>query len=277
VVVIGGGPVGVVAAARLGARTALLTRDELGGMAAHDGPVPVRTLAHAARLIREARQLETYGVSSGDASLDYSRLLARVREVTGEVGRHSTLRGDLGKAGVTIHEHAGTVRFSDPHQIETAHAPALRAEKFIICTGGVSRQLALARFDLTCTHSEAWALSSVPPSMVVIGAGATGVQVASIFSAFGSHVTLFEAAPRILMTEDPDVAATVAAALRASGIQVIKDAGKIDGFEPCAAGVRLTYSKNGARRAHRGGGRGGRGRMGRQHRGAQPLRRGRRD
>ena len=60
VLVIGGGPAGVVAAlraARLGARTALLTRDALGGMAAHDGPVPVRTLAHAARLMREARQL----------------------------------------------------------------------------------------------------------------------------------------------------------------------------------------------------------------------------
>ena len=84
IIVIGAGPAGVVAALRaadLGARTALVTRDEFGGMAANDGPVPVRTLAHAARLIREARQLGQYGIAVSEPVLDYSRLLARVREV----------------------------------------------------------------------------------------------------------------------------------------------------------------------------------------------------
>jgi pyruvate/2-oxoglutarate dehydrogenase complex dihydrolipoamide dehydrogenase (E3) component len=92
VIVIGAGPAGVVAAlraARLGARTALVTRDELGGMAANEGPVPVRTLAHAARLMREARQLGHYGIDAGEPTLDYRRLLARVREVTGAVRAHA--------------------------------------------------------------------------------------------------------------------------------------------------------------------------------------------
>jgi pyruvate/2-oxoglutarate dehydrogenase complex dihydrolipoamide dehydrogenase (E3) component len=83
VLVIGAGPAGVLAALRaadLGARTALLTRTEFGGMAANDGPVPVRTLAHAARLIREARQLGEYGIGVSEPVLDYPRLLARVRE-----------------------------------------------------------------------------------------------------------------------------------------------------------------------------------------------------
>lgn len=250
VVVIGGGPAGVLAARRaagLGARTALITRDDLGGMAASDGPVPVRTLAHAARLIREARQLATYGVASGDASLDYPRLLDRVREVTSEVRAKSTLREDLAQAGVAIHEHAGDARFASPQLIESAHGPSLRSEKFIICTGGLSRPLSLPGFELTSTHSDAWSLASVPRSMLVIGAGATGVQVASIFNAFGSQVTLFEAAPRILMTEDRDVAVTVAAALRTSGIEVLEDAGAIERFEPCPAGIRLTHSRDGAR------------------------------
>ena len=79
--------------------------------------------------------------------------------------------------------------------------------------------------------------------MLVIGAGATGVQVASIFNAFGSHVTLFEAAPRILMSEDHDVAAAVRAALQASGIRVFEQAGTIERFESCPAGVRLIYTK----------------------------------
>ena len=132
VAVIGGGPAGVVAAlraARLGARTALLTRDDLGGMAANDGPVPVRTLAHAARLMREAKQLARYGISAREVTLDYRRLLARVREVTGEVRAHALLRDDLQRAGVTVYEHAGTVRLVDPHLIESDHGPGCEPRK----------------------------------------------------------------------------------------------------------------------------------------------------
>ena len=247
--VVGGGPAGVVAAlraARLGARTALVTRDGLGGMAAIDGPVPVRTLAHAARLMREAKQLPRYGITAGEPTLDYSRLLERVHEVTGDVRTHSLLTDELCEARVTIHEHAGAARFVDPYVVESNHAAQLRGEKVIICTGGTSRRLPVPGFDLTSTHSDVWNLPSAPPSMLVIGAGATGVQVASIFNAFGSRVALFEAAPRILMSEDEDVAATVSAALQASGIQVLTDAGRIGRFEPCATGVRLVYAKSDA-------------------------------
>ena len=198
VVVIGAGPAGVVSAlraARLGARTALVTRDELGGMAAGDGPVPVRALAHAARLIREASQLPRYGIAAGEPTLDYSRLLDRVREVTGDVRAHSLLREDLQQSGVTLYEHAGRARFTEPHLIECEHGPRLDAGKIIICVGGMARRLDFPGFELACTHSDAWTLASAPPSMLVIGAGATGVQLASIFNAFGSKVTLFEAAP----------------------------------------------------------------------------------
>ena len=90
VVVIGSGAAGVMAAwrsAELGARTALLTSGEFGGMTAHDGPVPVRTLAHAARLMRDARQLGAYGISVGEPRLDYPSLLRRVQEVAAQVAR----------------------------------------------------------------------------------------------------------------------------------------------------------------------------------------------
>src|SRR6476659_220432 len=94
-VVIGAGPAGVLAALRaadLGARTMLVTRAEFGVMAANDGPVPVRTLAHAARLVREARQLGLYGIGVGEPVLDYPRLLARVREGVGGVCARPALR-----------------------------------------------------------------------------------------------------------------------------------------------------------------------------------------
>ncbi len=215
-------------------------------MAANDGPVPVRTLAHAARLMREARQLGHYGIRAGEPTLDYRRLLARVREVTGDVRAHALLRHELQQAGVTLYEHAGTARFVAPHVIESDDGPRLRAANVIVCTGGASRKLPVPGFELTCTHSDAWRLESAPDSLLVIGAGATGVQVASIFNAFGSRVTLFEAAPRILMSEDEQVAAAMSTALEASGIRILEHAGTIERFEPSPAGVRLVYSGSGA-------------------------------
>src|ERR687890_2684145 len=134
VVVIGAGPAGVVAALRaadLGATTALVTRDEFGGMAANDGPVPVRTMAHAARLIREARQLRLYGISVGEPVLDYPRLLTRVRAVVNDVQAHSAFRQQVDSAGVSVYEGAGEAHFADPHTIETNGGLRLQADKII--------------------------------------------------------------------------------------------------------------------------------------------------
>jgi pyruvate/2-oxoglutarate dehydrogenase complex dihydrolipoamide dehydrogenase (E3) component len=199
VIVIGAGPGGVLAALRaadLGTRTELLTSGEFGGMAANDGPVPMRTLAHASRLMRDARQLNQYGIAVGDPKLDYSRLLARVREVVGEVHARSSLRKQIDAAGVTVHEQTGLARFVDSHAVETKSGLRLQGDRIIICSGGVNRRLPIPAYQWTSTHSDAWALTSVPSSMLVIGGGATGVQVASIFNALGSRIELFEAAPK---------------------------------------------------------------------------------
>ncbi|MGB9321408.1 MAG: NAD(P)/FAD-dependent oxidoreductase [Pseudolabrys sp.] len=247
IIVFGAGPAGVLAALRaadLGARTILVTRAEFGGMAANDGPVPVRTLAHAARLIREARQLGQYGIGVSEPVLDYPRLLARVREVVREARAHSSLRQQIDSLGVTVHEHAGVARFADQHTIETEGGLRLQAEKIIICTGGVSRRLPVPGFELASTHSDAWRLTSVPPSMLVVGAGATGVQVASIFNAYGSRIQLFQTGSRILPSEDEDVSAVVSAAFRESGIVVHENFGTIDSFEKTPTGVRMIFSKN---------------------------------
>ena len=248
VLVIGGGPAGVVAALRAadsGANTALITRDEFGGMAANDGPVPVRTLAHAARLIREANQLGLYGIEVCQPSLNYQRLLERVREVVNDVCAHSTFRSQIDLLNVAVHEHAGCARFIDQHTVETATGLRLRAEKIIICTGGASRRLSVPGAEFTATHSDAWSLTSVPPSMIVIGAGATGAQVASIFNAFGSQVQLFHTGPRILPTEDEEISAAVAAAFRESGIVVRENFGRIESFEKTPNGIRMSFSKDG--------------------------------
>jgi pyruvate/2-oxoglutarate dehydrogenase complex dihydrolipoamide dehydrogenase (E3) component len=249
VVVIGAGPAGIVAAhraAELGAQTVLVTRGEVGGMAANDGPIPVRVLAQAARLLREAKQLGKYGISVGEPILDYSRLLARTREVVHDVREHATRREQLEKVGVTIHDNSGTARFVDAHTIETGRRLRLRTDKIILSAGGTSRRLPIPGFEFTSTHSDAWSLPAVPPSMIVVGAGATGVQVASIFQALGSRVQLFQAGPRILPTEDEDVSAVVTTAFRESGMDVRENFGTIESFEKTPSGVRMTFTKEGA-------------------------------
>ncbi len=250
VIVIGAGPAGVLAASRaaeLGAKTALVTRDEFGGMAANDGPVPVRTLARAAQLMRGARNLGQYGIGIGEPILDYPGLLTRVSEVVSHVREHTLRREFVERQGVTIYEKAGTAHFVDPHTIETESGLRLQSEKIILCAGGVSRRLPIPGFELTVTHSDAWGLKAVPPSMIVVGAGATGVQVASIFNSFGSRVQLFEALPRILATEDEDVSSAVAAEFRELGIEVREGFGCIDSFEKTPSGVRMIFSKDGAK------------------------------
>jgi dihydrolipoamide dehydrogenase len=248
VVVIGAGPAGAVAALRaadLGARTVLVTSSAFGGMAANDGPVPVRTLAHAARLIREARQLGRYGIVVGEPVLDYPQLLRHVRDVVDDVVAHSSLREQIEAADVKIYERAGRVRFVDPHTVLTDAGLRVQGDKIIIGVGGVSRSLDIPGSHLTSTHKTALDLTSVPRSMLVIGGGATAVQIASIFSAFGSRVQLFERGPRILSTEDEDVSAAIAAGFRKTGIIVRENFGDIESFEKTPAGVRMNFSKDG--------------------------------
>lgn len=245
---IGAGPAGVMAAIRaaeLGARTTLVACGEFGGMAANDGPVPVRTLAQAARLMRGARQLGRFGISTGAPSLDYSRLLERVREVVAEVRRRSSFRTDIDRFGVRLLEHAGKARFIDDHTIEVESGERIRSSHVVLCAGGMARRLTVPGAELTATHSDAWSLARVPRSIMVIGAGMTGAQVASIFHAFGCRIHLYQRAKRILPGEDADVSAAVADAFRNSGIDVHEDFGDIDSFEPVGDGVRMNFSRGG--------------------------------
>ncbi len=252
VLVIGAGPAGTMAALRaaeLGARTALVTRTTFGGMAANDGPVPVRTLAYAAHLYARARQLDAYGISIGNPRLDYPRLLERVRSVVDQVSSHSAFRDQIDRLKVALHEHVGSAYFVDANTIGTTAGGQFKAAKVILCAGGTSRRLNVTGAEHLAFVSDAWTLTEIPESLIVIGAGMTGAQVASIFHSFGSKVHVFQSGPRILPSEDEDVSAAVAASFRRGGMAVHENFGRIHSIEKRAQGIRMNYS-NGGSKAH---------------------------
>jgi pyruvate/2-oxoglutarate dehydrogenase complex dihydrolipoamide dehydrogenase (E3) component len=239
--VIGGGPAGVTAALRageLGARVALLERDRPGGTCTDDGCAPTRVLAKAARLLRDTEQLAAYGMTGGRPSLDLPALLAATQRTVYELHEKKQLVGHLERAGVRLVRGHGPARFVDAHRLSIGDR-TLRAERLIIACGGHARRLAFPGSELALTHSDVWQLRRLPRSLAIVGAAATGVQLASIFAAFGSRVTLLEVAPRIVPSEDADLSAALGEALAANQIEVLCGIAGVEHLRRDRAGLRL--------------------------------------
>ncbi|MGH2418368.1 MAG: dihydrolipoyl dehydrogenase family protein, partial [Candidatus Limnocylindria bacterium] len=248
--VIGGGPAGITAALRaeeLGARVALVERDRPGGTCTDDGCAPTRVLAKAARLIRDTEQLGDYGLSGGRPTLDLPSLLAATQRTVYGLHEKKQLAGHLERAGVTLVGGRGAAAFADPRTIRLPDGSTIRADLFVIACGGHARRLPFPGAELALTHSDVWALAALPRSLAIIGAAATGAQLASIFAAFGSRVTLLELAPHVVPNEDVDISAALEAGFEANGISVLTGIGGVDEIARVDGGLRLSYQRGGAR------------------------------
>ena len=252
IVVIGGGPAGVTSALRareLGAAVALVERGNMGGTCTNDGCVPTRVLAHAARLVRDAGQFSDYGLEGEAPRVDFARLLNRTQRIVYEVREKKQLRGRLEAAGVSVFDHAGDARFVDGRTLALAGGERMLGEKFVICAGGHARRIDFPGSEHALTHSDVWTMKRLPSSVVVVGAAATGCQLASVFAAFGSRVRLLEVAPRILGGEDEVVSRGVAEAFERRGIEILTGIGGVEGIEKTADGLRLFYAHDGTSRS----------------------------
>ena len=233
-IVVGGGPAGVTAALRareLGAEVTLVERGRMGGTCTNDGCVPTRVLAKAARLLRDSAQFDAYGLAAAPPVLDFPRLMSRVQQVVYGMQEKKQLILRLEQAGVTVLSEAGEATFSGPHSLSLKNGSILEAERFILCAGGRARRLDFPGEELALTHSQIWTLKNLPHSIIVVGAAATGCQLASIFAAFGAQVTLLEVAPRILALEDEVISAEVSAGFLRQGIRLITGISGIQGLE----------------------------------------------
>ena len=251
VIVIGGGPAGVTAALRareLRAAVTLIEGGALGGVCTNDGCVPTRVLARAARLARNARQFANYGLTPATPQIDFRRLLDKAQEVVYTVHEKKQLQSHLAAAGIQVYADGGPARFVDAHTVELADGTQLAADTFILCVGGRARKLPIPGAEHTLTHSDVWRMKALPASVAIIGAAATGCQLASIFNTFGAEVHLLDLAPRILPGEDGATSAHIALAFAQRGLRVHAGIGGVKGIERSGDGLRLAFVENGAER-----------------------------
>ena len=263
IVIIGGGPAGVTAALRareLGAGVTLVERNKLGGTCTNDGCVPTRALAKTARLVRDAEQFADYGLQGTTPEVDFPAVLASAGRVVDEVHDKKRLRDRLEEAGVEVLDDVGDVRFVNPHTLLLENggpggaACEVRGERFVICAGGHARRLEFPGSEHALTHSDVWEMESLPGSVAIIGAAATGCQLASIFAAFGSRVRLLDLAPRILPGEDESVSEIVGECFARRDIEVETGIGGVTGIERISEGLDgllLSYDTSGGEREAR--------------------------
>lgn len=246
-IVIGGGPagyVGAIRAAQLGKKVACVEKERAGGTCLNWGCIPTKSLLRNAELyhLMKHRAAE-FGLSFTGLEYDWSKVIKRSREVSDKnaggiefLFKKNKVDYILGEASM---DKAGavTVKSADG-KTETHTAP-----KVLVSTGCVSRPMPGFPFDgrKVIGSREAMILEKQPASMIVIGAGAIGVEFAYFYNAFGTKVTVVEMLPEILPVEDTEVSQTLAKSFAKQGIKVLTNT-KTTKTETTANGVKITVA-----------------------------------
>jgi dihydrolipoamide dehydrogenase len=225
-VVIGSGPGGYVAAiraAQLGLAVTVVEKDALlGGTCLHRGCIPTKALLHTADLLEEARHGAELGVGCAEPTLDLVRAHQHKQKVVKKnaKGIESLFRKNR------IEVVPGRGRLDGPRRVVVEGASgerAIDARHLLLATGSAVRGLPFLPFDgaRVLSSDHILELATVPSRLAILGAGAVGVEFASMFATFGSKVTLIEMLPRVLPLEDEEISAALEKALAKRGIEIL--------------------------------------------------------
>jgi dihydrolipoamide dehydrogenase len=222
--VIGGGTGGYTAAiraAQLGLTAAIVEADKVGGTCLHRGCIPTKTWLHSAEVLTRARNAATFGVLTGDPSLDYPAMRARQQAVVDTL--HKSIRSVIGKHKIEIIEGRGTIVAPGVVAIGERR---IQAKHIVVATGSRPKGLPglAADGDRVVTSDELLEREQAPESIAIIGGGAIGCEFASFFADIGSEVTLIEALETLVPLEDRDAGKAVAKAFTARGVNVMTSA-----------------------------------------------------
>lgn len=249
-VVIGSGPGGYVAAIRasqLGLKTAIVEREELGGVCLNWGCIPTKALLRIAERRDFLREADRVGLKVGEPAVDWSRVIARSREAASKLSRGVDFLMKKNKIAV----FRGHGRFVTPSRIEVkgadGKAKELSATRAIVATGGRPSTIPGVEIDgkKIISSREAMVLPEVPKSMAIVGAGAIGLEFAYLYSAFGSRVTLIEYLDKILPTGDDEICAQLAKSFKKRGVE-IHTSSRVKSATRAGSGVRVAFEKGGA-------------------------------
>jgi dihydrolipoamide dehydrogenase len=222
-IVIGSGPGGYVAAiraAQLGKKTAVIEQDKVGGRCLNYACIPAKAVLRSADLLTEINEAEEYGLKVASVEVDYAGVQARREKVV------STLTGGVAglfkKNKIDLIDGTGALGADGSVLVEVdASKQTLAAETVILATGSVPRAIPGVQFGGRVIGTEqAWALKELPARLAVVGAGASGAEIASGFARLGSEVLLLEALERVLPSEDADISRLVERGLKRQGILV---------------------------------------------------------
>ena len=248
-VVIGSGPGGYVAAiraAQLGLKVTVVEKDDrYGGTCLLRGCIPTKALLHTADVLDQVRDAGRFGVDSGEASVDIGRAQEYKRGVVDKNAKGvQYLFKKNGVEGVR-----GFGRVSGPNTVEVTHdgeTRTIEASNVLVATGSVPRDLPFAPPDgqRVVNSDHILELERVPESLVVLGGGAVGCEFASIFTSFGSEVTLVEMLPRLLPIEDEEVSKELTRAFRKRKIRSLTST-RLSSVDTTQSGVRLVLEPEG--------------------------------
>lgn len=248
-IVIGGGPAGYAGAIRagqLGKKVACIEMERAGGTCLNWGCIPTKALLKSAELYQKIKKAESFGITAKDVTFDFAKVMDRSRGVSQQMAKgieflfkknkvdYFVGRGQVPAAGlveITEGEHKGKF---------------FKAKNILIATGCKMRRIPDLEVDgvRVMTSREALANKTLPKSIVIVGAGAIGVEFAYFFNAFGSKVTLVEMLPQILPVEDEEVAKTLHRSFEKQGI-AIHTGTKCENFRVGKDSVKLNLVKDG--------------------------------
>ncbi|MGB6979869.1 MAG: FAD-dependent oxidoreductase, partial [Candidatus Acidiferrales bacterium] len=245
VVVIGSGPGGYVAAIRAaqwGLKVAVVEKDPfLGGTCLHVGCIPTKVFLHHADIYDNFKRAAEFGFEVKDVKVNWGTILARKDKI---VKKHAGGIGALFKKH-KVESITGWGKIAGPGRVSVekdGKTTELETTNILLATGSEARTLPGVEIDgkTVLTNREILLSPEIPKSLVVVGAGAVGVEFASIFRTFGTEVTILEALPRVVPLEDEEISSELEKAFKKKGIRIETEA-KVESVQKDAKGATVTF------------------------------------
>ena len=242
-IVIGSGPGGYVAAIRasqLGLRTAIVEREHLGGICLNWGCIPTKALLRCSEINHLLHSLDHYGFSASNIQFDIGKIVARSRQVAGQLS--GGVKHLLKKNKVSVIEGHGALNGNGEVQVDNK---TLHAQNVLLATGARARTLPTLEPDgkFIWTYKEAMIPPNLPSSLLIVGSGAIGIEFASFYRSLGVEVTVVEMLDRIVPNEDEEISHLARKAFEKQGIRILTEA-QVSSCDAEAGKVEIA-SKNG--------------------------------